>query len=108
MATSFKSYSKPNIGTTPVTLLTATQKTIIIGLTVSNIHASVIPITIKLNKSGGGTVTHIAKSKRVESGSYLDFMLGNKLVVEVGDTITAFAGDTAAFDVSVSVLEGVS
>jgi len=107
MATSFKSYSKPNIGTTPVTLLTATQKTIIIGLTVSNIHASVIPITIKLNKPGGIS-THIAKAKRVESGTYLDLMLGNKLVVEVGDTLTAFAGDTASIDITISTLEGVS
>jgi len=107
MATSFKSYSKPNIGTTPVTLLTATQKTIIIGLTVSNIYGSVMPVTIKLNKPGGIS-THIAKAKRVESGTYLDLMLGNKLVVEVGDTLTAFAGDTAAFDITISTLEGVS
>jgi hypothetical protein len=35
-------------------------------------------------------------------------MVGNKLVVEVGDTLTAFAGDTAAFDVTISALEGVS
>jgi hypothetical protein len=108
MAAVFKSYTRASIGTTTVTLLAPSVKSIVIGLTVSNIYGSVMPITIKLNKSGGGTVTHIAKSKRVESGSYLDFMLGNKLVVEVGDTITAFAGDTAAFDVSVSVLEGVS
>jgi hypothetical protein len=107
MATSFKSYSKPNIGTTSVTLLTPTQKTIVIGLTVSNIYGSVMPITIKLNKPGGIS-THIAKAKRVESGSYLDLMLGNKLVVEVGDTLTAFAGDTAAFDITISALEGVS
>jgi hypothetical protein len=107
MATSFKSYSKPNIGTTSVTLLTATQKTIIIGLTVSNIYGSVMPVTIKLNKPGGIS-THIAKAKRVESGTYLDLMLGNKLVVEVGDTLTAFAGDTAAFDITISTLEGVS
>lgn len=107
MATSFKSYAKPNIGTTPVTLLTPTQKTIIIGLTVSNIHASVIPITIILNKPGGIS-THIAKARRVESGTYLDLMLGNKLVVEVGDTLTAFAGDVASIDITISTLEGVS
>lgn len=107
MATSFKSYAAANIGVTPVTLLTPTQKTIVIGLTVSNIYGSVMPITIKLNKASG-TSTHIAKAKRVESGTYLDLMLGNKLVIEVGDTLTAFAGDTAAFDVTISALEGVS
>ena len=107
MAAIFKSYTTASIGTSTVTVLAPTVKSIVIGLTVANIYGSVMPITIRLNKSGG-TVTHIAKSKRVESGSYLDFMLGNKLVVDAGDTITAFAGDTAAFDVSISVLEGVS
>jgi len=107
MATSFKSYAVASIGVTPVTLLTPTQKTIIIGLTVSNIHASVVPITIKLNKPGG-TSTHIAKARRVESGTYLDLMTGNKLVVEVGDTLTAFAGEVASIDITISTLEGVS
>jgi hypothetical protein len=107
MATVFKSYINANIGTTPVTLLAPTQKTIVIGLTIANIYGSVMPITIKLNKPGG-TSTHITKNRRVESGVYLDLMLGNKLVVEVGDTLTAFAGDTAAFDITISALEGVS
>lgn len=107
MATSFKSYARAAIGVTPVTILAPTQKTIVIGLTVSNIYGSVMPITIKLNKPGG-TSTHIAKSQRVESGTYLDLMLGNKLVVEVGDTLTAFAGDAAAFDITISALEGVA
>jgi hypothetical protein len=107
MATVFKSYIRANIGTTPVTLLAPTQKTIVIGLTIANIYGSVMPITIKLNKPGGSS-THIAKNRRVESGVYLDLMLGNKLVIEVGDTLTAFAGDTAAFDVTISALEGVS
>jgi hypothetical protein len=107
MATSFKSYSAASIGTTEVTLLTPTVKTIVIGLTISNIYGSVMPITIKLTKSAG-TVTYIAKAKRVESGTYLDLCAGNKLVIEVGDTLKAFAGDTAAFDITISALEGVS
>ena len=107
MSTSFKSYSAASIGITPVTLLAPTVKTIVIGLTVSNIYGSVMPITIKLTKSAG-TITHVAKTTRVESGTYLDLCAGNKLVVEVGDTLTAFAGDTAAFDIIISALEGVS
>jgi hypothetical protein len=107
MATSFKSYSMANIGSTPITLLSPTVKTIVIGLTISNIYGSVMPITIRLTKSSG-TITHIAKAKRVESGTFLDLCAGNKLVIEAGDTLTASAGDAAAFDITISALEGVS
>jgi hypothetical protein len=107
MPTLFKSYAKAGIGTTTVTLLTATQKTIVIGLTISNIYGSTIPITIKLNKPGGIS-TFIAKAQRIDSGAYMDLMRGNKLVVEAGDTLTAFAGDVNAFDITISALEGVT
>lgn len=103
----FKSYGTTAIGTTEVAIYTPTQKSIVIGLVVSNIYGSVMPITIRLFKSEGATVT-ITKARRVESGSYVDLIAGNKLVIESGDVLKAFAGDTAAFDVTVSVLEGVS
>jgi hypothetical protein len=106
MAT-FKSYGTASIGTSEVAIYTPTQKSIVIGLAISNIYGSVMPITIKLFKSGSATV-NIAKSRRVESGTYVDLMAGNKLVIENGDVLKAFAGDAAAFDVTVSVLEGVT
>jgi hypothetical protein len=106
MAT-FKSYSTAAIGTSETAILTPSQKSIVIGLALSNVYGSVLPITIKLYKSGGATV-NIAKSRRIESGTYVDLMAGNKLVVETGDVLKAFAGDAAAFDVTVSVLEGVA
>lgn len=106
MAT-FKSYGTAAIGTSETAIYTPSQKSIVIGLALSNIYGSVMPITIKLYKSGGATV-NIAKSRRVESGTYVDLMAGNKLVIESGDILKAFAGDTAAFDVTVSVLEGVA
>lgn len=106
MAT-FKSYGTSSVGTDEVSIYAPTQKSIVIGLALANIYGSVMPITIKLYKVGGTTVS-IAKSRRVESGVYVDFMAGNKLVVEAGDILKAFAGDTAAFDVTVSALEGVA
>ena len=106
MAT-FKSYGTAAIGTTETAVLTVTQKSIVIGFAVSNVYGSVMPITIKLYKAGG-TIVHIAKARRVESGAYVDLMAGNKLVLEVGDVLKSYAGDTSAFDVTVSVLEGVA
>lgn len=106
MAT-FKSYGTQNIGTSPVTVFAPSVKSIVIGLAASNVYGSVMPLTLKLVKSGGSS-THIARARRIESGTFVDFMQGNKLVLEVGDTITAQAGDAAAFDIVISALEGVS
>lgn len=106
MAT-FKSYGTASVGTSEVAIYTPSQKSIVIGLAISNIYGSVMPITIKLYKSAGAIVS-ITKSRRVESGTYVDLMAGNKLVIENGDILKAFAGDSAAFDVTVSALEGVA
>lgn len=103
----FKSYATAHIGATEVTIYAPSQKSIVIGLALANTYGSVMPITIRLYKSSGTTVD-IAKSRRVESGTYVDLMAGNKLVIESGDTLKAFAGDTDAFDVTISVLEGVA
>lgn len=103
----FKSYVSTNIGTSSVTVLSPSTKTIVIGLIVTNVYGSIMPVTLKLNKSGGPSV-FLAKATRVEAGAFTDLMKGNKLVVEVGDTLTIVSTDTAAFDVSLSVLEGVS
>lgn len=107
MPTAFKSAIKTGIGTTNVTVFTPSSKTVIIGLIATNVYGSVLPITIKLNKSGG-TSAHIAKARRIEAGQYVDFISGNKLILEVGDTISANASDNSAFEMIVSYLEGVS
>jgi len=106
MAT-FKSYVFSEIGVTEATVYAPSEKSIVIGLAIANIYGSVMPITIRLFKSGGATV-NIAKSRRIESGTYVDLMAGNKLVIESGDVLKAFAGDVDAFDLSISVLEGVA
>ena len=107
MATAFKSVIKTNIGLTSSTVFTPTSKSVIIGLIATNVYGSVLPITIKLNKSGG-TSAHIAKARRIEAGQYIDFIAGNKLILEIGDTISASSSDNSAFEIIVSYLEGVS
>jgi len=107
MAAEFKSAIKTGIGLTNVTVFTPTSKTVIIGLIAINVYGSVLPITIKINKSGG-TSAHIAKARRIEAGAYIDFISGNKLILEVGDTISASASDNNAFEIVLSYLQGVS
>ena len=107
MATEFKSYIYNNIGSTLVTVFTAPEKCVIIGLIASNIYGSVMPISLKVNKMAGGS-SFIAKNRRIESGQFCDFMQGNKLILETGDYLSAIAGDTSAFDLTVSVLKGAT
>lgn len=108
MATEFKSYIYNNVGSTLVTVFTAPEKCVVIGLIASNIYGSVMPISIRLNKTTSSTSSTIVKNRRIESGQFVDFMQGNKLILEASDYLTAVAGDTNAFDITVSVLKGAS
>jgi hypothetical protein len=107
MATEFKSYVYNNVSSTLTTIFTAPEKCVIIGLIATNIYGSVMPISLKLTKSAGGS-TFIVKNRRIDSGQFVDFMQGNKLILETNDYISANAGDTNAFDVTISVLKGAS
>jgi len=93
------------------------EKSIVIGLNVSNIFGSTLPVSIKHTQ--GGVTVYVAKNKRIASGKTEEFMKGNKLVLLPGDTVTAQVEadyrlnvtDTSvpkAFDVVASILKGVS
>lgn len=103
----FKSYGTAAIGATPLAIYSPSQKSIVIGLAVSNVFGYASSITVKLNKSGDGAYT-VVPNRRIDAGVYVDLMAGNKLVLESGDTLTAFSSDASAFEVVVSVLEGVA
>jgi hypothetical protein len=103
----FKSYGTAAVGSTPVDLYAPTSKAIVIGLTVSNVFGYGSSVAVSLDKATGGSFV-VVPSKRVDPHVYMDLMAGNKLVLESGDTLTAVAADDAAFDLVVSVLEGVA
>ena len=103
----FTSTTTRDVGGTPVTLYTAALKGVVIGINVTNIYGSALPVSIIHRR--GGVDTFFVQNKYVEPAETAALIAGNKLVVEAGDILLAntFAGITNAFDVIISALEGV-
>ena len=62
-------------------------------------------MTITLFKGGvGGTATRLITSGEVPAKSSLEFMTGNKLIVEPSDVIKAYSSAASSIDITVSYM----
>lgn len=105
----FKSKASASIGLsaspTTVTDTVASGATqTIIGLSLANIVSSNITVSAKLVKSGGAS-SFLVKDATVLPGGALVIVGGDqKIVLEAGDSITAYASASSSADVVVSYL----
>ena len=106
MAAVFTNALASGIGTVETTVYTATVKAILVGCNAANVAEATLPITVAVKR--GVSRTHIVKDKRVIAGDSHEVMKGNKIVLLPGDSVVSFAGDSSAFDVVLSLLEGVA
>ena len=105
----FKSQVTPNIGVsasasqiTP-TVSAGTTATLI-GTSLANTGATAITVSAKLNKSGGSSA-FLVKDATVLPGGALVIVGGDqKVVLEAGDTVTAYASVANQADAVVSYL----
>lgn len=104
MAT-FRSATTRNLGLTPTTVFTATSGTVVIGLSLSNVFQSELPVDVWHHR--GSDDTYILNQTRIGPGETLEVMKGNKIVLQTGDTLVASTAMADGFDIIVSVLEGV-
>jgi hypothetical protein len=106
MANVFKLATKANVGVTTVGIYTAPSATTttIIGITLANISGSGINVAVGITRATADDVS-ILKNVPIPQGSSLEFMNGNKLVLEATDTLTATSDVSASLDVSVTLLE---
>jgi len=86
--------------------------TIEVGMSVSNTSASSITVDVVIvsstsdnRRTGNNETVHLVKSAPVPSGSSLEIMSGNKLVLETGDKIQALASTTGVADLLISYME---
>ena len=123
MANTFKAYTKSSVGTTATTayeveLGSASTKTaIVIGIALSNIASTPINVDVQIDRPATGTTAapsddvYLAKNIPIPSGSTLEIMAGQKLILEYNATATAgdkivVTSDTASsLDVIVNALE---
>lgn len=106
MATTFVNTISRAVGTTEVEAFSATDKSIVIGCSITNLLSTTVPITIKLRR--GGVDTYIHRDKRVESGEPFELMKGNKLVLATSDKLIVSSKVNSSIDVIFSILQGVS
>ena len=106
MANNFKLKTKASVGVTTVGIYTApaATTTTIIGITLANISGSSINVGIGITRAVGDNIS-LLKNVPIPQGSTLEFMQGNKIVLEATDTLTAKSDVAASLDVAVTLLE---
>jgi len=95
-----------NVGNSPVTIFTATSNTVVIGLSIANVYGRTLPVSVWHDDSG--SIAYILKNYRVGPGDTEEYMRGNKIVLQTGDTLKAETALANGFDIYVSVLEGLT
>ena len=106
MANTFKLKTKSSVGTTPqnVYVVPAATTTTIIGISLANISGTGINVSIGVDRPVGDNVK-LLKDAPVPQGATLEFMQGNKVVLETGDTLTCESDVNNSIDVSVTLME---
>ena len=80
---------------------------VILSILASNKNVNSQNITVQLIKAGGTgneVVASLITSGIVPSQSSLEFMTGNKMIVEPGDWIKAYASAASSIDITVSYM----
>jgi len=105
MANTFKRAVLANIDTALVAVYTvpATTTSVVIGLTLSNVSGASITASAQLATAGDST--YIIKNIPIPSGSSVEIMAGNKIVMETTDSIKVSGSATDSVDATLSYME---
>lgn len=106
MANVFKLATKASVGVTTVGIYTSPMSTTttIIGITLANVSGTSINVTVGIARSVSDDI-NLLRNVPIPQGSTLEFMQGNKIVLEQADTLTAKSDVTGSLDVAVTLLE---
>ena len=122
MANDFKRFTKPNVGTNtgasadavysvPTGAGSTALESIVIGITLANKHSSGITASVFLDNEDGTNDVYIVKDASIPSGSSLEVMSGNKLVVQNdgsnADVLRVESSRASSLDATITVLEDV-
>jgi hypothetical protein len=113
MANTFKLKTKAGIDASLVTIYTVptspSTTTVIIGLTISNVKGSSVTADAQIvtaSSSGeNADNAYIVKSLPLPSGSSVEIMAGNKIVLQAGDIVKGKGSVKDAVDALLSVME---
>ena len=80
---------------------------VVLSILASNKHANSQNVTVQLIKAGGTgneVVGSLITSGVIPSKSSLEFMAGNKMIIEPGDWLKAYATAASSIDITVSYM----
>ena len=106
MANTFKLKTKANVGSTTqnVYVVPSATTTVVIGITLANTSGSGCLVGIGITRPSTDDVK-LLKNAPIPQGSSLEFMSGNKVVLETADTITVDSDTNNSIDASLTIME---
>ena len=106
MANTFKLKTKANVGLTTanVYVVPASTTTVVIGVTLANTSGSGINVGVGVTRASADDIK-LLKNVPIAQGSSLEFMQGNKIVLEATDTLTVNSDSNNSVDVALTILE---
>ena len=106
MANTFKLKTKANVGVTTsnVYAVPTSTTTVVIGVTLANTSGQGINVGVGINRSSSDDIS-VLKNVPIPQGSSLEFMQGNKVVLETTDSLTAESDVNNSLDVALTIME---
>ena len=106
MANTFKLKTKANVGvtTTAVYVVPSATTTVVIGVTLANTSGQGINVGVGINRGSQDDIS-VLKNVPIPQGSSLEFMQGNKVVLETTDTFVAESDVNNSLDVALTIME---
>ena len=111
MANTFKLKTKAGIDASLVTVYTVpgSTKTVIIGLTIANVKGSSVTADAQIvtaSSSGeNADNVYLVKTIPLPTGSSIEIMAGNKIVLEAGDIVKVKSSVSDGVDALLSIME---
>jgi hypothetical protein len=107
MAQNFRRYTANDVGTSAATLFTANSYDTVVGISVANITASAITVSVYINDASNDI--YLVKDAPIPAGSSLQVLDGGaKFVVQSGDALKVVSDTASSADVWVSAVDDIS
>ena len=106
MANTFKLKTKANVGITTqnVYVVPSATTTVVIGITLANTSGSGCIVGVGITRPSTDDVK-LLKNAPIPQGASLEFMAGNKVVLETSDTLTVNSDTNNSIDASLTIME---
>ena len=106
MANTFKLKTKANVGVTTVGIYTApaATTTVVIGITLANTSGSGVNVGVGVTRASAEDIK-LLKNAPLPQGSSLEFMGGNKVVLETNDQINVDSDTNNSVDAALTIME---